>query len=143
MKRGMLFRVFAIFLSGLLLNIPVQGLAQANVVTLDAKSDAEFDAEDDVNAVLWFAAGGVLGVAGSCLLGAVAIGGAYIYQPVPPGDRLLGKSANYVTIYTDVYKARSRRLQLRAATQGVLSGSAIFFLLGMLNIEPWENFIIW
>ena len=117
--------------------------AQQDSVALEAKADAEYDAEDDVNAALWLSAGGVLGVAGTCLLGTVAVAGAYLYQPVPPVDRLLGKSAEYVNFYTDAYKARMRRLQLVAATKGALGGSAVFFLLGTLNIKPWANFVIW
>ena len=66
---------------------------------------------------------------GTCLLGAVAVGGAYVYQPVPPVDRLLGKSVEYVNFYTDAYKARIRRLQLVAATKGAVGGSAVFFLI--------------
>jgi hypothetical protein len=118
-------------------------LAQQNTVVLNAKSDAEFDAEDNVNTTLWLAAGGILGVAGNLPLGVVAIGGAYVYQPVPPAERLLGKSAEYVSIYTDAYKARARRLQLGAAAKGALGGSAAFCLLGMLKIKPWADFVLW
>lgn len=143
MKRGLLFHTFVVLMLGLSLNVPLQCVAQQNSVALKAKADAEYDAEDDVNTALWLSAGGVLGVAGTCLLGAVAVGGAYLYQPVPPADRLLGKSAEYVNFYTDAYKARMRRLQLVAATKGALGGSAVFFLLGTLNIKPWSDFVIW
>lgn len=143
MKKGILFHVLVILALGLSLNIPLYCFAQQRSIAVEAKADAEFDAEDDMNATLWITAGGILGVAGSCLLGAVAIGGAYVYQPVPSAERLLGKSAEYVSIYTDTYKTHSRRLQLGAVTQGVLGGSAVFFLLGTLKIKPWANFVIW
>ncbi|MXZ00490.1 hypothetical protein F4Y93_07515 [Candidatus Poribacteria bacterium] len=143
MKRGLLFHTLVVLMLGLSLNVSLQCVAQQNSVALKAKADAEYDAEDDVNTALWLSAGGVLGVAGTCLLGAVAVGGAYLYQPVPPADRLLGKSAEYVNFYTDAYKARMRRLQLVAATKGALGGSAVFFLLGTLNIKPWSDFVIW
>ena len=135
MKRSLLFYTLIILMLGLGLNMPLQCLAQQNSVALDAKTDAEYDAEDDVNTTLWLVAGGILGTAGSCLLGSVAIGGAYVYQPVPPAERLLGKSAEYVSFYTDAYKARIRRLQLVAATKGAAGGTAVFFLLGTLNIR--------
>ena len=141
MKRGLLFHALVVLMLGLIWHMPLQCLAQQNSVALDAKTDAEYDAEDDVNTALWLAAGGVLGTAGSCLLGSVAMGGAYFYQPVPPAERLLGKSAAYVSFYTDAYKARIRRLQLVAATKGTLGGSAVFFLLGALNIKPWSDFV--
>ena len=86
MKRGLLFHVLVVLMLGLSLNMSLRCLAQQNTIALDAKSDAEFDAEDDVNTMLWFAAGGILGVVGNLPLGAVAIGGAYVYQPVPPAE---------------------------------------------------------
>ena len=141
MKRGLLFYILAVLMCALSLNMPLQCLAQQNSVALEAKTDAEYDAEDDVNTALWLVAGGILGTAGSCLLGSVAMGGAYIYQPVPPAERLLGKSAEYVNFYTDAYRARIRRLQSVAALKGAAGGSAVFFLLGMLNIKPWSDFV--
>ncbi len=143
MKSDVIFRILAVLMVALSLNLPLQCFAQQKSVALKAKADAEYDAEDDVNTTLWLAAGGVLGTVGSCLLGTIAIGGAYVYQPVPSAERLLGKSAEYVNFYTDAYKARIRRLQLVAATKGTLGGSAVFFLLGTLNVKPWADFVIW
>ena len=142
MKRGLLFHVLIVLTLGLSLNMYC--FAQQNTVILGAKSDAEFDAEEDINTTLWLAAGGILGVAGNLPLGLVAMGGAYLYQPIPPVERLLGKPADYVSIYTDAYKARARRLQLEAAGKGALGGSAAFCLLGMvLNIKPWADWVFW
>ena len=143
MKRCLPFHTLVVLMLGLSLNMSVPCLAQQNSAALDAKSDAEFDAEDAVNTTLWIAAGGILGVVGHLPLGAAAIGGAYFYQPVPPVDRLLGKSAAYVSIYTDAYKARSRSLRLSAATKGALGGATVFCLLGMLKIKPWADFVVW
>ena len=143
MKRGVISQLLVVLMVAMNVSVPLQCLAQQDSVALKAKADAEYDAEDDVNTALWLSAGGILGVAGTCLLGAVAVGGAYVYQPVPPADRLLGKSVEYVNFYTDAYKARIRRLQLVAATKGTVGGSAVFFLLGTLNIKPWSDFVIW
>ena len=142
-KRGVLCYALVVMMLGVGLNIPSQCFAQQNSVPLEAKADAEYDAEDDVNTTLWLAAGGILGTAGSCLLGSIAMGGAYIYQPVPPAERLLGKSAEYVSFYTDAYKARMRRLQLVAAIKGAAGGTAVFFLLGTLKVKPWADFVLW
>ena len=143
MKRGLLFHVLIVLILALSLNVSMNCFAQQNRGVLNAKSDAEFDAEEDINTTVWLAAGGILGVAGNLPLGIVAIGGAYVYQPVPPAERLLGKPADYVSIYTDAYKARARRLQLGAAAQGALGGSAAFCLLGVLKIKPWADFVFW
>ena len=80
---------------------------------------------------------------GNLPLGAIAVGGAYVYQPVPSADRLLGKSAEYVTVYTDTYKARSRNLRLSAAAKGALGGAAVFCLLGVVKIRPWADYTFW
>ena len=144
MKIGRLFYVLIVLMFGLGLNVSMDCFAQQNRVILAAKSDAEFDAEEDINTTVWLATGGILGLAGNLPLGLIAMGGAYIYQPVPPAEQLLGKPADYVSIYTDAYKARARRLQLEAAGKGALGGSAAFCLLGMvLNIKPWADWVFW
>ena len=143
MKRGLLFHILVGLMPVLMFNLSMQAIAQQNTTFADAKSAAEYDAEDDVNTAIWLAAGGILGVVGNLPLGAVAIGGAYVYQPVPPVERLLGKSAEYVTVYTDTYKAKSRDLQLIAAVKGALGGSAVFCLLGAIKIKPWTDWVFW
>ena len=143
MKRGRRFYSLVVLMSLLSLNLALRCFGQAESVALIATRDAEYDAENDVNTPLWLVAGGLLGTAGSCLLGSVAMGGAYLYQPVPPAERLLGKSITYVDFYTKAYKARLRRLQVVAATKGALGGTAVFFLLGTLQIKPWADFVIW
>ena len=130
-------------MSGLIVNFPLQAIAQQSTTFTDARTAAEYDAEDDVNTAVWLAAGGILGVAGNLPLGAIAIGGAYVYQPVPPADRLLGKSAEYITIYTDTYKAKTRNLRLSAAAKGALGGAAVFCLLGVVKIRPWADYTFW
>ena len=144
MNRGLLLHILIVLMFGLSLNVSMSCFAQQNTIILAAKSDAEFDAEEVINTTLWLATGGILGVVGNLPLGIVAMGGAYIYQPIPSAERLLGKPADYVSIYTDAYKARARRLQLEAAGKGALGGSAAFCLLGMvLNIKPWADWVFW
>ncbi len=143
MRTELLFRVLVILMSMLSFSFPLQAIAQQRTTVIDAKTAAEYDAEDDVNTAIWLAAGGILGVVGNLPLGAVAIGGAYIYQPMPPAERLLGKSAEYVAVYTDAYKAKARSLRLIAAGKGALGGSAVFCMLGLVKIKPWADFVLW
>ncbi len=143
MKRGLLFHILVVLMLGLIFNFPLQAIAQQSTTFADARTAAEYDAEDDVNTAVWLAAGGILGIAGNLPLGAIAIGGAYVYQPAPPADRLLGKSAEYVTIYTDTYQAKARSLRLSAAAKGALGGAAVFCILGVLKIRPWADFVLW
>ena len=143
MKKGLLFHIFVVLMLGLIFNFPLQAIAQQRTTFTNARTAAEYDAEDDVNTAVWLAAGGILGIAGNLPLGAIAIGGAYVYQPVPPAERLLGKSAEYVTIYTDTYKAKARSLRLSAAAKGALGGAAVFCLLGAIKIKPWTDWVFW
>ena len=143
MKRGLLFHVLVVLMSGLIFSFPLQAIAQQSTTFTNARTAAEYDAEDDINTTVWLAAGGILGIVGNLPLGAIAIGGAYVYQPVPPAERLLGRSAEYVTIYTDTYQARARSLRLSAATKGALGGAAVFCLLGAIKIKPWTDWVFW
>ena len=143
MKRGLLFHILVVLMLVLIFNFPMQVIAQQRATFTDARTAAEYDAEDDINTAVWLVAGGILGIAGNLPLGAVAIGGAYVYQPVPPAERLLGKPADYVTVYTDTYKAKSRNLRLIAAVKGALGGSAVFCLLGAIKIKPWTDWVFW
>ena len=143
MKKGLLFHILVVLMLGLIFNFPLQAIAQQSTTFTNARTAAEYDAEDDVNTTVWLATGGILGIAGNLPLGAIAIGGAYVYQPVPPAERLLGKSAEYVTIYTDTYKAKARSLRLSAAAKGALGGAAVFCLLGAIKIKPWTDWVFW
>ena len=143
MKRELLFHILVVLMSVLIFNFPMQAIAQQSTTFTDARTAAEYDAEDNVNTAVWLAAGGILGIAGNLPLGAIAIGGAYVYQPVPPVERLLGKPADYVTVYTDTYQARARSLRLSAAAKGALGGAAVFCLLGAIKIKPWTDWVFW
>lgn len=92
---------------------------------LQARMDAQRDAQTDVNQFLWGAGSCVLASAGSCLLGSVGVIGANAYQPTPPPERLLGKSPQYVTSYTKAYQAKAKRLQIRASAIGCLGGTIV------------------
>ena len=92
---------------------------------LQARLDAQRDAQTDVNQFLWGAGSCVLASVGSCLLGSVGVIGANAYQPTPPPDRLLGKSPQYVTSYTKAYQTKSKRLQMRASAIGCIGGTIV------------------
>ncbi len=105
--------------------------AQQHSVMTDAKTAAEHDAEADVNKLLWFGAGTLLSSIAlfdsGCLVSTAGLGGSYLYQPSPPSDRFLGKSPEYVAIYTTAYKSRVGSLQLRWAAAGCAGGGLIIF----------------
>jgi len=96
--------------------------ALGSLVKDSAEAAAEQAAETDVNTSLWLAPGGILGGAGSCVLGPAAVTGAYVYQPIPPAERLIGRSPEYIIYYTDAYRSTARRLRLSVSTKGAIGG---------------------
>ncbi len=87
----------------------------------DVITAAEQDAQTDSNKLLWFAAGLALNVIGILI--------AYVYQPVPTAMRLHGKSDEDVLFYTDAYKAKTRQIQLIAATIGFIVSVVLIIIL--------------
>ncbi len=79
---------------------------------------AEMDAEADVNKVLWIAAGFFLGLLG--------VGAAYVLEPDPPASNLLGKSPEYVAVYTDCYKRKGKSVQVKNAVIGCVLGNLLY-----------------
>ena len=76
----------------------------------DARMAAEADAKSDVSSWLWLGAG--------CLFNLLGVGAAYVILPSPPASRLLGKSHEYVAVYTDSYQAAARNIQVKNALIG-------------------------
>lgn len=96
---------------------------QLQPTSADAQLRAEQDAESDAKKISWF----FIGFFGN-IIGALI---ASIYEPAPPASRLLEKSPEYVAAYTDSYKAKSRRIQLRQSIIGLVI-PFIFMILWMI-----------
>ena len=99
---------------------------------LQARMDAQQDAQADANPFLWSAGTCVLASVGSCLLGSAGVIGATAYKPTPSPARLMGKSPQYITTYTKAYQTKAKRLQLRSAAIGCLGGTVINGILWRL-----------
>ena len=129
MKLNTTFHTLVLFMAALTFSMPFVTLAQQNSVEAQAIVDAATaDANKDVNKPLWFGTGcllsGLLFVPGwyGCLLPPVGLTGTYLYQPDPPLARLMGKSPEYVDVYTSTYKSKRGNIQAQWATAGCLSG---------------------
>ena len=119
--------------------------------TVKAKADAKRDALADINRWRWRATGCLLhsgcwiGLIATGLVmtqgdrytaGAevLTLGiGTYLvpwmgfrrihsHQPDPPPSRLIGKSAEYVEVYTSTYKSKRSEIQVKEATAGYIGG---------------------
>lgn len=99
-------------------------------IYLPERAEAIIAAEQDAyarhNESVWF-------LVGCC--GGVFYGGGiivpYVVQPGVPSDsiatRFVGKSSNYVTLYTTAYKAKAKNLRINSTLNGfaVLTGSTV------------------
>jgi hypothetical protein len=77
--------------------------------------EATQDAQADTNGVLWFFAG--------CLLGLIGVVIAAVADPTPPPARMMGKSPEYLAVYTNTYKSVGHSAQLHSALWGL--GTAV------------------
>ena len=141
------------------LNLGVRAEVLATLpATVKAEADAKRDALADVNRWRWLTTGCLLhsgcGIA-TCLamtqrdrytagveMGMLCIVGTYLipwigftrihsHQPDPNPSRLIGKSAEYVEVYTSTYKSKRSELQAKWAAAGYFVGGC---LLGALFV---------
>jgi hypothetical protein len=84
-----------------------------------AVMEATQDAQADNNGVLWFFAG--------CLLGVIGVVIAAVADPTPPPARMMGKSPEYLAVYTNTYKSVGHSAQLHSALWGM--GTALVVLI--------------
>ena len=91
-----------------------------------AAAEAVADAHADTNGTMWFFAG--------CLLGVIGIIIAYVAEPSPPPARLMGKSPEYLAIYTATYKSEAKSIQGRSAIYGTLTTLAVFVVIYVIII---------
>ena len=88
---------------------------------------AEQEAESDAKKITWF----FIGLFGN-IIGVLI---ASIYEPTPPASRLLEKSPEYVALYTDSYKAKSRSIQLRQSLIGLVVPFVLMILWMILLVS--------
>jgi len=75
---------------------------------------ARRDAQADIKGQTWFLIGCLTNLTGWLI--------AYIIEPSPPVSRLLGKSGDYIAVYTDTYKREGKKIQTRKAFTGCVVG---------------------
>jgi len=75
-------------------------------------------------------------VGATILLGALAMPiGVHMYphNAIPPPERLLGKSPEYIEAYTQIYKSKTASLRNTLVTKGSIAGN-VGFVLAMLML---------
>ena len=128
MKKAIVFTTLMLILSTTLL-YPIATHAQMTEVQ-QAEADALRDVEQDVSTISW-------GIGGFfCSVCAVAY--VYIDKPQVPAARLVGKSAEYVSFYTDTYNREVRKKRGQAALIGCLASSLLNTLTFYLTSQSQE-----
>ena len=94
--------------------------SQQQHIPADTHLTAEQEAESDAKKVRWFFIGFFGGILGILI--------ASVYEPSPPPSRLLGKPPEYIVLYTDRYKAKSRRTQVLES----IGGFVVVIILALL-----------
>ena len=117
----------ALLLLVVMLSTPLLVLAQEKIDSAAIIAAAERDAEDDVNKSLWTAMGFCIGCFGFLAASAV--------EPNPPATKLIGKSPEYVAIYTDAYKRKAKRIQQTHACTGWVVGAAVAVMVNLSMSE--------
>ncbi|HSS37413.1 MAG TPA: hypothetical protein VLT58_01470, partial [Polyangia bacterium] len=59
---------------------------------------------------------------------------AYVAEATPPPARLMGKSPEYLAIYTTAYKSEARSIQGRAAIWGTATAVAVVVVIYIIII---------
>jgi hypothetical protein len=96
------------------------------VDTARAVMEATQDAQADENGTLWFFAG--------CILGLIGVVIAAVAEPSPPPARLMGKSPEYLAIYTQTYKSEGKSAQLRSSLWGIGTTVVVFVVIYVILI---------
>ncbi len=110
MNIGRIFHILVFVMAVLVFSMSIAAFAQQNSELFEAVSAAEQDAKADVNQINWW-------LSGCCLYGISQAG----RESHPPPGRLVGKSPEYVNVYTLTYKAKVENLRLSAAVPGFLT----------------------
>jgi uncharacterized membrane protein (DUF485 family) len=88
-------------------------------------------ARANTSGMTWMAIGCVGG-----LLGVII---AYVYEPSPSAIQLLGKSPEYVAVYTDSYKETAKKVQTGKAWTGCIASTLLYVVYAVLVVAAAET----
>ena len=125
MKIDSTFQVLVLFIAVLVFSTPMIALAQQDSELADAVATAEQDTKANVNQRAWSVVG--------FLCGSPTVIVDFTMQPPPPAARFVGKSSEYIRIYTQTEKAKALNLQTGPATLGCLAGLLALPLVGLVS----------
>ncbi|MBI3194993.1 MAG: hypothetical protein HYZ34_11105 [Ignavibacteriae bacterium] len=119
-------KLLIVFLCCLMIATPVSRVFAQEMMQQDPSAEiimaqAEADAQEDVS-------GAVYGI-GGFLCGIFGWLAATLSSPEVPAVRLIGKSSNYVSIYSEAYKSKAKSIRTTAACTGWAIGAAVSLII--------------
>ena len=114
----MLSKVFILFLSLCIATFPMLVNAQEME---QAIMQAQMDAAADINGFLWMGCGFLFGI--------FAVGAAYIIGSSPRAARLLGKSPEFVAVYTNAYRRKATGIRVTNSVIGCVGGAILSVII--------------
>ena len=133
-NRSLIAIIMIYLITSMIFSFPMTTIAQTSLIEAQAETDAISDANKDVNKLLWFGGGCLLsglaliptpGTFTSCLLPPAGIAATYFYKPAPPISRFVGKTSEYISVYTSTYKSKRGNIQAGMASAGCLTGGVL------------------
>ena len=125
MKINSMFRVLILFTAVMIFSLPLVARTQDSVHE-KAIFDGTQAAESVFNERLWYLTGCFFSFGGYLF--------AQTYYAPVPTVALLGRSPEYVAIYTDVYRAKSKELRSEAALEGCIHGAVAQTCLPVIGL---------
>jgi cytochrome c553 len=114
--------IITVVLVLVMMALPVLAQTPADGGFAAGKIDGDRDGQ---GSALW-------GLAGLCL-GCIGILVAYLVKPTPPSASLVGKSSEYVSAYTEAYKAKGAKNNAMWAAIGCLVSGIPSCIVGIIN----------
>lgn len=122
----MAFKLFSLIMALLILSMPCITLAQQTSDSAQALVDAQTDAKEPFG---WLAGSFLMASACGLLGGGIAVLASQAMTPSPPASRFIGKSAEYVSFYTNTYQSEVKRKRLIYTSGGCLAGTVVAVII--------------
>ena len=127
MKKSIILSIILLLL--LTNSVVFARITKANPEIQRAINDAEKDVVGDTNRYTWFLATMTTASIFGCCGGSIVSIISFYYPEKPPASRFIGKSPDYITVYTYTYKQKMKYRQLVCSSLGCLGGAFIAILI--------------
>lgn len=118
----------------MILSLPFQSISQETSDGAQAIIDAKRDAKASS---AWPLVSFLTSTACGCIGGSIVLLASQVVEPIPPTNRFIGKSTEYVILYTDTYQREIKRQRLISTSAGCIGGSVLAAFIAV-SLELYE-----